>query len=473
VGALNPLDPAPPWALTIAEAARRLAAGELTSTALTTSVLDRATATEPAVQAYVTLLRDPVLEAAERADAELRRGHRRGPLHGIPISIKDTIDVAGMPTTAGSPVRAGHIAGADATVTRRLVDAGAIPLGKTVPHAWAFGVESPPTRTPWDTTRIPGGSSGGSAASVAAGSSLASIGGDTGGSIRLPAAFCGVVGLLPTYGRVSRRGAVPTSWSCDTIGPITRTVEDAALLHAVIAGPDPLDPATVTGPAPASRGALDQGVVGLRLGVPRNHFFDVCDREVERRVRDAIAVLEAQGAELVDVELPLVEHGWAALFVIALVEAATYHRRAVRELGALYGAQAQAVFGAGGCLFAADYVDAQRVRALVRAASRRAFDEHRLDGLLTPAVPVVAPVAGEAMISVDDGPEQPLAPVLARTLAVFSLTGQPALSVPCGFVDGLPVGLQIVGRPFEDDTVLRVGRTYEAVTDWHRRQPML
>jgi aspartyl-tRNA(Asn)/glutamyl-tRNA(Gln) amidotransferase subunit A len=459
--------------LTVAEAGRRLGAGDVTSLELTDAVLARLEETEPAVHAYALVTAERAREQAAVADTELAAGRRRGPLHGIPISLKDLFDVSGLPTLAGSAARAGHVAREDAQVVSRLFAAGAVLCGKTVMHELAFGVESPPARTPWNTACIPGGSSGGSAASVAVGSSFASLGSDTGCSIRLPAAFCGVVGLKPTFGRVSKRGAMPMSWTFDHVGPLARTVEDAALVLGVIAGLDPHDSTTAEVAVPDFAASLDSGVAGLRIGIPRNYFFDKCDPLVETLVRDAIAVLEQSGAELVEVEVPLVEHALAAAFICCVVEAASQHRRAIRERGDLYGVEVRTLFEAGALLFGTSYVDAQRVRALIRSSCREVFDGQRLDLLATPAAPVTALPAGQRTVSFGDGPEEPIVLALARPFIPFNVTGQPALSVPCGFVDGLPVGLQLVGRPFDEATLLRAGHTYEQATEWHLRSPPL
>jgi aspartyl-tRNA(Asn)/glutamyl-tRNA(Gln) amidotransferase subunit A len=450
---------------TVAEAARSLGRGELTSVALTESVLARAHETEPRVRAYVSLTADEALAAAARADADRAAGRAHGPLHGIPVSIKDVFDVVGEPTGAGSSVRHDHVAACDADAVARLRDAGAVLCGKVVTHEFAFGAESPPASNPWDSRCIPGGSSGGSAASVAAESSLASLGSDTGCSIRLPAAFCGVTGLKPTFGLVPTRGIEPLSWTCDHVGPIAKTVEDCAIVLEAIAGAQYEQAGFVA--------ALERGVAGLRIGIPREHFFDPCDPGVEACVREAIAVLEREGAEIVDVSLPLVEHSLAAAFVICLVEAAASHRRTLRSRASLYGDYVRTLLEAGSCLLGIDYFDAQRVRTLIARSVRDAFAAHRLDLIATPTAPAPPPMKGQKHISVAGEPQQPVMLTLARNLAVFDLTGQPALSVPCGFTAGLPVGLQLAGRPFDEATVIRAGHAYQRATTWHRTRPPL
>ena len=390
--------------LTVTEMSRLLLAGDVTSVAITESVLARAEETDPTIHAYVTLMRERALAEASQADEEFAAGRRRGPLHGIPISVKDAVDLAGEPTLVGSRSRARDAAEDDAALVQRLRDAGAVICGKTLPHEHMFGVETPPARTPWDPERIPGGSSGGSAASVGAGSSAASIGTDTGGSIRLPAAFCGVVGLKPTYGRVSKRGVVPAAWTLDHVGPIARTVEDVALVLGAIAGADRADPSTSDVPVPDYTAGLDGGIRGMRIGIPRGIFWEWCDPAVENVVREAIATLGMEGAELVEIDLALVEYTLAAGFVIALVENATHHRRSLRERAHLYEPGVRALFDAGAVVFGADYLDAQRVRVLVRREFRRAFEEHRLDLLVTPSAPTVPPRAGEQMISIRGRP---------------------------------------------------------------------
>ncbi|MBS1879439.1 MAG: Asp-tRNA(Asn)/Glu-tRNA(Gln) amidotransferase GatCAB subunit A [Actinobacteria bacterium] len=464
---------AAPWSMTLTAVCAELASGRLSAVELAGSVLDRIEETEPRVHAYECVMGESLLAEAERADAELAESGPRGPLHGVPIAIKDVFDVAGVPTTCSSPSRRDLVATEDAEVVKRLRAAGALVCGKTVTHEFAFGVESPPTRSPWNLGCIPGGSSGGSGAAVAVGSCIAAIGTDTGCSIRLPSAICGIAGLKPTYGRVSNRGMVPLSWSCDHVGPMGKTVEDCATILQHTAGPDPADPSSVMREVPDFLAALDRDAAGLRIGVPRNGFFQPGDEEVERLVREAIATLEAQGAEVLEVDVPHIDLGLPVAFVIALAEAASYHRPWLAERGGAYGAQVRTLLEAGSLALGANYVDAQRVRALIKRSVQRTFEDNRLDLLATPTAAAIAPPAGQPVIELGDAPPQPVMLALARNLAPFDLTGQPAMSVPCGFSHGQPVGLQLVGRPFDEATVLRAAHAYEAVTPWHREQPQL
>lgn len=462
---------AAPCALTLAEASRAIASGELKAIELAASVLARIEETEPRVHAYECVLHDELRAAAARADEELERGTSRGPLHGVPLAIKDLLDVAGTPTTASSDVRRDIVADDDAEVVTRLRDAGALLCGKTVTHEFAFGVESPPTRSPWDSDRIPGGSSGGSGAAVAVDSCIAAIGTDTGCSIRLPAGLCGIAGLKPTYGRVSNRGMVPLAWSLDHIGPMAKTVEDCAILLGVIAGQDRDDPASVSEQVPDWLGALDGGAAGLRIGVPRNWFFDGCDEGVERLVREGLATLEREGAELVEVEVPNIELGLLVAFVITLAETSSYHRPWIQERRDRYGAQVWAQIEAGSLVLGSQYVDGQRARTVLVESMRRAFVDNRIDVLAAPTAPTTAPPAGQRMISLGSSKPQPVVLALARNLAPIDVTGQPAISIPCGFFEGQPVGMQLIGRPFDEATVLRIARAFEAATSWHLEDP--
>jgi aspartyl-tRNA(Asn)/glutamyl-tRNA(Gln) amidotransferase subunit A len=456
--------------LTVKQAATQLARREITAVELTESVLERIEETQPQLRAYVTVAAGEARAAARAADER----EPSGPLHGIPVALKDLFDTAGMPTTAGSRSRAGLVATEDAAVTERLKSAGAIIAGKTVTHEFAFGVTSPPARSPWNTTCIPGGSSGGSGAAVAADACLAALGTDTGCSVRLPAAINGVVGLKPTYGRVSRRGVVPLSWSCDHVGPITKTVEDCALLLNAIAGHDPRDPTSAPEGVPDFTAGLELGLDGLRIGVPRRYFFDDIQPGVESAVRDATAVLERQGAELVEVEIPHVELSLPVVLVASLVEGATIHRRSLRTKADLYGQDVRFLLEVGQLLFGTHYLDAQRVRALIKRSFREVFEREQLALLATPTAPLTALPAGQETFAFGDEPPQPVINHYARYACPFNVSGQPALSLPCGFDDQrLPVGLQLVGRPFDEVTVLRAGNAYEAATSWHREHPPL
>ncbi len=454
-----------PHDLTIREAAAALRDGSLTAAALTDAVLARAAATEPAINAYITLTADLARQQAASADEELRAGRDRGPLHGIPVALKDIIDTAGIPTTAGSDFLRDRVPQRDAFVTRKLYDAGAVLVGKLNLHEFAMSTTSinpyyGPVGNPWDPARVAGGSSGGSAAAVAAGSALATLGSDTGGSIRLPAALCGVVGLKPTYGRVGRSGVVMISWSLDHVGPLTRTVEDAALMLNAIAGYDPNDGGSAEDPAEDFTRDLGRGVEGLRIGIARKLFWSRCDPEIEAASAAAIDVLRGLGATVHEVDLPLL-HGARRTPILA-VEAAAYHSTWLRQHADRYGDDARSLLEAGALIPGTAYVQAQRLRTKIIDETRALFTE--IDVLASPTSPVVAPTieAGDPKF------------VLARYIMDFNVTAIPAISIPCGLSDnGLPISLMLGGRHFGESALLRAAHAYEQATDWHRRRPPL
>ncbi|MBI1886054.1 MAG: Asp-tRNA(Asn)/Glu-tRNA(Gln) amidotransferase subunit GatA [Chloroflexi bacterium] len=454
-------------ALTLAEAARLIAGRELSPRELTEECLERIEAVEPKLNAFITVTADEALEAARRAEGAIAAGEYRGPLHGIPVGLKDLFATRGVRTTAGSKIMADHVPDEDATVVRRLKEAGAVIVGKLNLHEFAFGATSVnphygPVRNPWDTGRIAGGSSGGSAAAVAAGECLAALGTDTGGSIRIPSSLCGIVGLKPTYGRVSRYGVVPLSWALDHVGPMCRTVEDAALVLGAIAGADPLDPSAADVVVPRFESRLDGDVKGLRLGVPREYFFDNVDAEVEAAVRGAVAVLEELGASVREVSLPHLEATPHAVNAIMLPEALAYHQAWLKERPGDYGEDVRLRLELGATYPAVHYVQAQRTRSLIVEEWGRVFEE--IDLLVTPATPIPAAAIGEAELTTT------LA--LIRFTNPFNLSGQPAVSLPCGLTKtGLPIGLQLVGRWWDEATVLRAAHAYERANQWHKVRP--
>lgn len=461
-----------PSDLSIAEAARQIERRTLSPVELVQSALDRIEAVEDRLNAFVVVPAEQALEAARQAEQEIAGGRHRGPLHGIPVGIKDLYDVAGLPTTSSSAVRAGHVATEDSACVARLRDAGAVVVGKTHTHEFAYGVLTPTTRNPWDTGRVPGGSSGGSGAAVAAGECLVGMGTDTGGSIRIPASVCGTVGLKPTFGRVSRHGVTSLCWSLDHAGPLTRTVRDAALTLQVLAGFDARDPGSASEPVPDFTADLDAGVRGLTLGVPTTYFFDDVDPEVESAVREAIGVLEAQGARLEEVEIPFAEQMMAVEFGVLVPEASAYHQEMLRGSGELYTADVRVFLEAGETVLATQYIKALRVRRLVQQAFRRAFEG--IDALVCPTLPAAAAEVGQQTFTFPGGREKAVIDAWVGHSAPGNVTGLPALSVPCGFTSsGLPIGLQVIGRPFDEAGVLRVGQAYESATDWGARRPPL
>jgi aspartyl-tRNA(Asn)/glutamyl-tRNA(Gln) amidotransferase subunit A len=445
-------------------------------------VLDRIDETEGRLRAYAKVMRDEALQAAREAEAAIRGGDYRGPLHGIPIALKDLYYTAGTPTQAGSEVLRGFTPEHDSTVARRLKQAGAIIVGKTVTHEFAYGQNVPPTRNPWDLERTPGGSSAGSGAAVAAHSCLAAMGTDTGGSIRMPASVDGVVGLKPTFGRVSKYGVVPLSWSLDHCGPLTKTVEDAALLMNVVAGHDRLDPTSVHEPVPDYTERLRDGVRGLRLGVPTNYFFRAVHGAVRDAVSQALRVLEGLGAMVIEVRIPHVELSAPVGLGILVPEASSIHQEWLRQRAADYDEGTRTMLEAGELLLATHYLRALRARAVIKDAFRKVFTENRLDALITPTEPTTATKIDQTTVVFEDTGEEHFFSVFVRETIPFNVAGLPALSLPCGFSPSsgsphiganLPIGLHIAGRPFDENTVLRIGYAYQASTDWHQRRPRL
>lgn len=468
--------------LTIGEAAPLLKRREISPVELTRSVLDRIEETEGRVRAYATVMRDDALRAAHEAETVIRRGQHHSPLHGIPIALKDLYYTAGTSTQAGSEVLRDFLPAYDSTVAQRLKQAGAVIVGKTVTHEFAYGQNVPPTRNPWDLDRTPGGSSAGSGAAVAAHSCIAAMGTDTGGSIRMPASFNGVVGLKPTFGRVSKYGVVPLSWSLDHCGPMTKTVEDAALVMNVVAGHDRRDPTSAEEPVPDFTKNLRDGVRGLRLGVPANYFFRGVHRPVRDAVEQALRVLEELGAVRVEVAIPHVELSAPIGIGIIMPESSSLHQSWIRQRPADYEQGTRTMLEVGELLLATHYLRALRARTLIKNTFQEVFTEHRLHALITPTEPTTATKIDQTAVMFEDVGEEAFFSVFARETIPFNLAGLPALSVPCGFSPppgdahigpNLPIGLHVAGRPFDESTVLRIGYAYQSTTDWHRRRPPL
>lgn len=440
----------------------------MTSVELVRAAIARIERGDPLLRAFITLTADQAVSDAAEADALLARGVDRGPLHGIPVSVKDLFGVAGIPTTAGSVLFARNMATHDSAVTARLRAGGAVLMGTTNLHEWAFGVTSQnphfgAAANPWDPTRIPGGSSGGSAIAVATGMCAVSVGSDTGGSIRIPAALCGVVGLKPTYGRVSLAGAVPLAWTLDHAGPLARTVAEAAAALGVLAGYDAEDPASVDAPADDYLARLDDGARGLRVLVPTSHFFDDIDPEVLRAVRTAIGVLANAGALVEERPLPHTDLLRATQRAIIAVEAATFHRERIADHASAFGADVLERLRAGGTITAVEHAQARRDRARIRRAWSEILRDH--DVIATPTTPIAAPPRGgqDAVAA---------AAHLTTNTSPFNLTGLPAISIPCGFTgSGLPIGLQLAAGPWREALLLRAAHAYERATEWHTRHP--
>jgi len=446
---------------------------------LTVTCLKRIEAYNPALNAFITVTRDEAMETAHAMEGEQRRGKWRGPLHGIPVALKDNIDTAGIRTTAASELFKDRVPSEDAEVVRRLKVAGAVLLGKTNLHEFALGGTSVvsyfgPVHNPWALDRIPGGSSGGSGAATAAGLCFGSLGTDTAGSVRIPASYCGIVGFRPTSGRVSSRGTVPDSWTLDQLGPLCRSVEDAALILEAIAGYDELDPASVNVPVPNYGLTIQARVSKLRLGVPRVPFFDGLDPEVEKATATAIEVLRGLAAEVRDITSPIVAAPLMEIWTkVAGAESYTYHSKWLAESPEKYQAATRrrlltptnaSVQGQNSAeMKASAYLEARRQLDLLRREVRKVFanvDLLILPTLLGPPA-TVAQGADPTVVSI-------------RNTAPFDVLGLPALSLPSGFTsDGLPIGLQMVGAPFAESTVLALAHAYERETDWHKKRPKL
>ena len=443
---------------------------EISPVELFNEAIERIHQLQPKLNSFITVTEEEGRKAATEAESEIRKGQYRGPLHGIPISIKDLFATRGVRTTAGSKVLAQWVPDYDATAVARLHQAGMVLVGKTHMHEFAYGVTSDnphygPARNPWDPTRVPGGSSGGSAAAVASSQCTASLGSDSGGSIRTPAAVCGVVGLKPTYGRVSRYGAIPLAWSLDHVGPLTKSVEDAAIMLSAIAGPDPKDPSASSRPLADYRQEMRGSIRGLRLGVPRQYFFEHVDPEIQKLVSAAIHQLESMGATLVEVDIPDLENCSAMEAHITLAEATSYHEPYLKRQADDYGPGVRTNLEAGRYLLATDYVKSQRARTLLQRNFNQAFKH--ADVIVSPTLPALPPLVGEVWVQSGNLREHVIDAFLRFNIP-FDLTGFPAISIPCGLGStGLPIGLQIAGKAFDETTVLRVANAYEQSTEWH------
>ena len=438
--------------ITIEEFGRRLRARQITSAQITDECLQRIEAENARLNAFISVTADEARQQAREADREIAAGHDRGPLHGVPISIKDLLDVRGQPTTAASRVRDGHVAARDATAIAHLRQAGAVFLGKTNLHEFAFGTTNEdsafgPARNPHDPSRSPGGSSGGSAASVAAGMALATIGTDTGGSIRIPAAACGLVGLKPTIGEVSIEGVVPLSRTMDHVGPLAQTVADACLVHHALLGD-----ARATLPAPMP-------LHGLRLAVPRAYFCDLLDPEVRARFDEALARLRAAGVHVDEIEI----HHTAAIapvyLHIVLSDAAAYHAATLDAVPEQYTPNVRIRLEMGRYVLAGDYVRALAGREVLKREVDAALAQH--DALVLPTLAIPAPPIGAATVQVD-GATEPVRNVMLRLTQPFNVTGHPAISIPSGrTASGLPCALQLVGCRMQTDALLKVALACE------------
>ena len=450
------------------EAAALLRARKASSVDLLRACIANIERLDGSLVAFISKTLERAEASAAEADKDLARGVDRGPLHGIPVALKDLYDARGEVTTAGSRIFAANVAREDSAVTAKLRAGGAVLLGKTNLHEWAFGAttQNPhfgDAKNPWDHARIPGGSSGGTAIAVATGMCFVSPGSDTGGSIRIPAALCGVAGIKPTYGRISLRGAIPLSWSLDHPGPLARSVRDLAITLQALAGYDALDPVSVDVPVDDYVSHLDDGVKGLRILVPTVHFFEDVDPEVERAVRGAARALGSLGAVVVEETLPRTHQLRETQRAILSVDAATFHRDRMRERPQDFGVDVLQRLRAGESISGVQTAQARRDQAEIRREWIRTLSH--VDLILTATTPIPAPPR--------EGQDAVAAAIrLTSNTAPFNVTGLPAVSIPCGFTKGgLPIGLQLAAGPWREALLLRAARAYEAATEWSERHP--
>ncbi|HEU5320484.1 MAG TPA: amidase [Methylomirabilota bacterium] len=462
----------------LTELARMIATKEVSPVEAVRDHLERIAARDGTLRAYLTVCAESAVEQARAAEVALMSGQPVGALHGVPIALKDLFNTAGLKTTGGSRILADNVPAADATAVRRLRDAGAIVLGKLNMHEFAYGPEGRndhygSSRNPWDAAveRIAGGSSSGSGVAVAAGLAPGALGSDTGGSVRIPASLCGITGLKPTYGRVSRSGVLPLSWSMDHVGPMTRTAADSALMLRAMAGYDPDDPTSSVLPVPDYLAALTGDVKGLRIGLLGPFFLASAAPEVRAAVQAAARVLAGAGAVVDEVSLGHMEDVSAASSAVVGVEALAYHAPWLRARAGEYQADVRDRLRMGAFITGLHYVRGQQVRALVRQEVEAALA--RRDVLLAPTTPIAAPAVGEREAALGDGTSD-VRSALIRLTRPFNFSGHPACSVPCGLTGaGLPIGMQFVGRPFDEATVLRAADAWQRLSEWHTRRPVL
>jgi aspartyl-tRNA(Asn)/glutamyl-tRNA(Gln) amidotransferase subunit A len=462
--------------LSAAELAHLIKRREVSPVEVVKVHLARIDALEPTLNSFITLMADQAMEDAREAEQEIGAGRYRGPLHGIPLGLKDLFYVRGFRNTSGSKVFDRFVPDFDSTITSKLKEAGAILLGKLNLHQLAYGTtgENPdygPTRNPWNPERITGGSSGGSGSAAASGECPISLGTDTGGSIRIPSALCGLAGLKPTYGRLSRYGITVLSWSQDHPGPMARRVEDCALVMNAVAGYDPMDPSSANVSVPDFTQALTCDIRGLRVGVPKEIFEDPIDSEVEDSVRNAIDLLGKLGARVREISWPMYHSSKAFSSTLLMAEAAAYHSKLLEKHRLQIDFQVRLRLDAGFFISGVDYLQTQQARRLFCQQSSDLFKE--VDLLAGPTVPVTACRIGTTEVTLGKT-RMGVIPALTQYTRPFNLNGFPAITVPCGFSkEGLPIGLQLGGRPFDEKTVLCAAHAYEQATVWHQRRPMI
>ena len=460
--------------LSLSEASELVRRRRVSPVELTRACLARIEQLNPVLNAFITISGELALAQARAAETDIQRGKWRGPLHGMPIALKDLFDTEGIKTTAGSALYKDRVPTQDAEVVRRLKAVGAVIVGKTNMVEFAYGANATVSyfgavHNPWNLERNPGGSSSGSAAAVSARLCYGALGSDTAGSVRIPASVCGIVGLKPTFGLVSNRGVIPLSWSCDHVGPLTRTVEDNALMLQVIAGYDPDDTSSVRMNVPQYQSALRRSTSAVRVGVPRDFFFDDLDPDVAAAVKNALAVLEKITAGVKDVALPSPAREQESVrTAVRAAEAYVYHREAVTRTPELYQPETLVRVRTGAEVTTQAYIQGRIDLARARRVIEQTFDT--VDVLVTPATPLPPPTIAE--LSTDVSTSLRLGGPFIRNTSLFNVYGIPAVSVPCGFTaSGLPIGLQISGPNGGEAVVLQVAAAYERATDWHKRLP--
>jgi aspartyl-tRNA(Asn)/glutamyl-tRNA(Gln) amidotransferase subunit A len=465
-----------PALMSLTAVAQAIAQKRLSSREATQSCLDRIARCEPRLNAFIAIEADEALKAANAADAALAKGGGRGALHGVPLAHKDMYYEAGKVVTCGSRIRRDFVASTTSTALQRLKDAGTVRLGTLQMAEFAYGptghnAHFGAVHNPWRFDHITGGSSSGSGAAVAARLTFAALGSDTGGSVRMPAHFCGVTGLKTTVGRISRAGAMPLSQSLDTVGPLARTAGDCALLLGVMAGADPEDPTAVSGPLPDYMAAVQRPVKGLTIGIPTAFYVDDLDPEVARIIDETVAILKREGANVVQVELPDQRQLTAASQLVLAVEAAAFHKRWMIERPQDYGPQVLMRLQNGLAVPAVSYLETMRWRGPALAAHLAAVNG--VDAVIAPVAPVAAPTIAES--DVGNSPDaDAVIQRLTRFTRPVNYLGLPSLAIPSGFTrDGLPVGMQLIGRPFDEATLLRIGAAFQRATDFHDRVPEL
>ena len=465
-----------PALMSLTAVAKAIAEKRLSSREVTQSCLDRIAKWQPKLNAFMSIEAEDALKAADAADAALAKGGAKGVLHGVPLAHKDMYYDKGKVVTCGSKIRKDFVAPTTSTALQRLKDAGTVRLGSLQMVEFAYGPtgHNPhygPVRNPWNTDHITGGSSSGSGSAVAARLTFAALGSDTGGSIRMPAHFCGVTGLKTTVGRVSRAGAMPLSWSLDTVGPLAQTVEDCALLTGLMAGADPEDPTASQLPVPDYMAAAKQPIKGLKIGVPTSFYVDELDTEVARVLDETLATLKKEGAEIVKVELPDQRQLTAACQLVLATEAAALHKRWMIERPQDYGAQVLMRLQNGLAIPAVSYLEAMRWRGPALAAYLAAVKG--TDAVIAPVAPMPAATIAESDVGNSPDAEAVIQRITRFTRPINYL-GLPSLSIPTGFTSkGLPVGMQIVGRSFDEAMLVRIGAAFQRATDFHQKVPQL